>query len=127
MGFLERLMLKGYAYLSEVDMEIGCRLTQDAKLLQAVDEIAGIGKNLSAVSSGNSGAIHGAYVYSSMRPEVGFGERKMPSASLPDETLKGGEMRGLLASPAHQTLPRDCYEPTWYRPLGPTWYLSHSP
>jgi len=53
-----------------------------------------------------------------MRPEVGFGEGETPSASLPDETSKGEKMRGLLASPPHQTLPRDCYEPTWYRPLG---------
>ena len=35
------------------------------------------------------GGIHGAYVYSSMRHEVGFGERENPSASLPDETSKG--------------------------------------
>ncbi|MDR2737214.1 MAG: hypothetical protein LBB49_06570, partial [Gracilibacteraceae bacterium] len=58
------------------------------------------------------GGIHGAYVYSSMRHEVGFGERENPSASLPDATSKGEEIRGLLESAAHQTLPRDCYEPT---------------
>ncbi|MCL1851547.1 MAG: hypothetical protein FWF88_00740, partial [Peptococcaceae bacterium] len=40
----------------------------------------------------------------------GVGERQTPSASLPDATLKGEKIRGLLESPAHQTLPRDCYE-----------------
>ncbi|MDR2736416.1 MAG: hypothetical protein LBB49_02500, partial [Gracilibacteraceae bacterium] len=42
----------------------------------------------------------------------GVGERQNPSASLPDATSKGEKIRGLLESPAHQTLPRDCYEPT---------------